>query len=312
MIATLKRLLSGVVLFSSVLSIESAFGQQDPQFSQHMFARLPVNPAYAGSNEAICGALLYRNQWTGFGGEPKTSLLAFDMPVESLHGGIGLSVFASDRLGAQSNLNLHGAYAYRTNLGSGHIAVGIDAGYQQQSLNGDALVYNDPNDVLIPRGKVGGGAFDMSLGAYYNSDKLYVGIASTHLIGGQINYDNVRSTLARHYWLIAGYSMELSPSLTLKPALIAKSDAVSTQVDVNANLFINSRFWVGGGYRLQDAVVVMAGLEIMPNLKLGYSYDYTLSGIRTYSSGSHEIMLGYCFKPVKPMKHTFHRNVRML
>ena len=152
----------------------------------------------------------------------------------------------------------------------------------------------------------------MSAGAYYNSDKLYIGIASTHLTGGNINYDNVRTSLARHYWVMAGYSAELSPSLTLKPSLVAKSDAVSTQIDLNANLFINNRFWVGGGYRYQDAVVLMAGLELIPNLKLGYSYDYTLSRIRTYSSGSHEIMLGYCFKPVKPMKHVFHRNVRML
>jgi hypothetical protein len=78
------------------------------------------------------------------------------------------------------------------------------------------------------------------------------------------------------------------------------------------NLMINNRFWVGAGYRLQDAVIVTAGLEIMPNLKLGYSYDYTTSDIRTYSSGTHEVMLGYCFRPNKPIKRMFHRNVRML
>ena len=66
--------------------------QQDPQFSQNMFTKLCVNPGFAGSNDAICGTLLYRNQWTGFGGEPKTMLLTADMPVEMLHGGVGLTV----------------------------------------------------------------------------------------------------------------------------------------------------------------------------------------------------------------------------
>ena len=126
--------------------VETAFGQQDPQFSQYMFARLPVNPAYAGSNEAICASLLYRNQWTGFGGEPKTSLFAFDMPVEALHGGVGLSVYGSDRLGAESNLNIRGAYAYRTDLGAGRLGIGVDIGYHQKSIDGSKFVFNDAGD----------------------------------------------------------------------------------------------------------------------------------------------------------------------
>ncbi|MFM7729090.1 MAG: type IX secretion system membrane protein PorP/SprF, partial [Flavobacteriales bacterium] len=89
-------------------------------------------------------------------------------------------------------------------------------------------------------------------------------------------------------------------------------DAVSTQFDFNANLLINNRFWVGGGYRLEDAVIIMAGIDLVPNLKLGYSYDFTTSAIRTYSTGTHEVMLGYCFRPVKATKRMFHRNVRML
>ncbi|MFM9052240.1 MAG: type IX secretion system membrane protein PorP/SprF [Bacteroidota bacterium] len=289
----------------------TSVAQQDPQFSQHMFARLPINAGYAGANDAICASLLYRNQWTGFGGEPKTALLSFDTPVDALHGGVGLSVYAADRLGAENNLNIRGAYAYRMNLGSGNLGLGVDFGYYQKSVSAD-FVYNDLGDNRIPSNGASGGSLDLGFGLYYNSEKLYVGISSTHLQEGEITYDNIRTKLARHYWLMAGYSAELSPSLTLKPALLVKTDAVSTQFDLNANLLINNKFWIGGGYRLEDAIVIMAGLEIVPNLKLGYSYDYTTSAIRTFSSGTHEIMLGYCFKPVKVTKRTYHRNVRML
>ena len=309
----MNRISLAILIMLFVAAVPMAvFGQQDPQFSQYMFGRLPVNAGYAGSSDAICASLLYRNQWTGFGGEPKSTMFSFDMPVDALHGGVGLSVYAADRLGAENNMNVHGAYAYRTTLGSGSLGIGLDAGYQQKSMNGADFIYNDQGDNNIPLGSVSDGVFDLGFGLYYNTDKLYVGVSSTHLLEGEINYDNIRTSLARHYWLMAGYSAELSPSMTLKPAMLIKSDGVSTQVDLNANLLINSKFWVGAGYRLQDAVVLMAGLEIIPNLKLGYSYDFTTSAIRTYSSGTHEIMLGYCFKPVKVVKRTYHRNVRML
>ena len=297
------------VLF--VLSL-AASAQQDPQFSQNMFTKLCVNPGFAGSNDAICGTLLYRNQWTGFGGEPKTMLLTADMPVDLLHGGVGLTIYAADGLGVEKNLNVRGAYAYRTDLGAGHLGIGVDFGFHQKSLNGTKFVYNDLNDNNIPTGNVSGGAFDMGLGAYYNTDKLYFGLSTSHLTQGKIKYDNINTKLSRHYYLMAGYSVDLTSSLTLKPMIQLKTDAVSTQADFNANLFINSRYWIGASYRLQDAIVFMAGLEIIPNLKFGYSYDMTTSEIKTYSSGTHEIMLGYCYKPTKVVQRQFHRNVRFL
>jgi hypothetical protein len=91
-----------------------------------------------------------------------------------------------------------------------------------------------------------------------------------------------------------------------------KTDAASTQLDVNALLVINKKYWGGLSYRLQDAAVIMIGLEIIPNLKFGYAYDLTLSSIKSYSSGTHEVMLGYCFKPIKVIHRQFHRNVRFL
>ena len=288
------------------------FAQQDPQFSQNMFTKLPVNAGFAGSNDAICGTLLYRNQWTGFGGEPKSMLLSVDMPVEAIHGGIGLSVYAADQLGAEKNMNIRGAYAYRTNLGSGSLGLGLDFGLQQKSIDGTKFIMNDLNDVNVPTTNVSGKTFDLGFGAYYNTDKLFAGISASHLTQGKITFGNINTTRVRHYYLMAGYGIDLTSSLTLKPMIQVKSDAVSTQLDANANLMINNRFWIGGSYRVQDAIVILAGIELIPNLKLGYSYDLTTSDIKTYSSGSHEIMLGYCYKPTKNIKRQFHRNVRFL
>lgn len=308
----MQKTISKLVLALMIMTGGSAFGQQDPQFSQNMFSRLAVNPGFAGANDAICGTLMYRNQWTGFGGEPKTMLFMADMPVEMLHGGVGLAVYASDRLGAESNTNIRGMYAYRMDLGAGRLGIGVDFGYHQKRIDGSRFVFNDAGDNNIPTNSVSGGSFDLGLGIYYNTEKLFAGISTSHLQEGEINYNNINTKLARHYYMMAGYSVDLTSSLALKPMVQIKTDAVSVQADFNANLMINNRFWLGGSYRLQDAIVFMAGLEIIPNLRFGYSYDLTTSDIRTFSSGSHEIMLGYCYKPQKAVKRQFHRNVRFL
>ncbi len=289
-----------------------SMAQQDPQFSQNMFTKLAVNPGFAGASGGYCGTLLYRNQWTGFGGEPKTMLFTADADIDVIHGGAGLTVVAADNLGVDKNLMARLAYAYRADLGEGKIGIGIDFGLMQKSVDGSKFVYNDQNDANIPTGNVSGNTFDMGLGVYYNTDKLYVGASASHLTEGDIKYSDITSKIARHYYLQAGYGIDLTSSLTLKPSVLVKTDAVSTQVDGNANLMINNKYWIGLSYRIQDAFVIMAGLEIIPNLKFGYAYDLTTSDIKTYSSGTHEVVLNYCFKPIKIVKRQFHRNVRFL
>ena len=289
-----------------------SFAQQDPQFSQNMFTKLAVNPGFAGASGGYCGTLLYRNQWTGFGGEPKTMLFTADADLDVIHGGAGLTVVAADNLGVNKDLMARLAYAYRTDLGDGKIGIGIDFGLMQKSLDGGKLISNDDGDPNIPTGNVSGSSFDMGFGVYYNTEKLYVGASASHLTEGDLKYADIVTKLARHYYLQAGYGIDLTSSLTLKPSVLVKTDAVSTQFDGNASLMINNKYWVGLSYRLQDAIVIMAGLEIIPNLKFGYAYDLTTSDIGDYSSGTHEVMLNYCFKPIKIVKRQFHRNVRFL
>ena len=96
------------------------------------------------------------------------------------------------------------------------LGFGLDLGYHQKSLDGSKFVFNDDNDNSIPVGSVSGGAFDLGLGAYYQTEKLYAGISTQHLTKGDIKYDNVSTTLERHYYLMGGYSIDLTSALVLK------------------------------------------------------------------------------------------------
>jgi type IX secretion system PorP/SprF family membrane protein len=300
----MKKVLTAVATLLTTFSL----AQQDPQFSQNMFNRLYPNPGYAGTNDAICGSLLYRDQWDKFGGGPKTAVFSIDAPVEFLHGGLGLSVL-SDKPLNQKNLDIKLAYSYHLNLGAGKLGIGLDGGLLQRGYGNDFNAI-DPDDPLVKSGT--GSKFDLGAGLYYNSDKFYLGASATHLTGGKIEYaSDAKVEVSSHYYFMGGINFDLTPSLKLKPSFFVKTDTKETQADINANLHIKDKIWIGASYRLEDAVVVMAGINLFENLRLGYSYDITTSKLSGYQNGTHEIFLGYCYK-IKPRVVPVLKNVRFL
>jgi type IX secretion system PorP/SprF family membrane protein len=284
--------------------------QQDPQFSHNMFNRLQPNPATAGSNDAICGTLLYRSQWVSFEGAPKTGLLSVDMPVRVLHGGLGLTLM-TDKLGAENTFNGKLAYALRLDVGSGKIALGADVGFMQRSLDGTKFNPLDPGDALIPQGKVSGSKFDFGAGVYYSSEHFYIGGSATHLQQGTIDYGDLTSEIKSHYYGMAGASLDLTPSVALKPSVFVKNVSPQTIADINLNVHFSNKFYVGASYRTEDAIVAMLGFTVFENLRIGYSYDITTSQIKDFSDGTHEVCIGYCYKIVKKEPPVI-KNVRFL
>lgn len=304
----MKRLITFVLTFAFVYS---ANAQQDPQFSQNMHNKLYVNPAYAGSSDALCFGLLYRAQWTGFDGAPKTGVFSADAPIRAINSGIGISVM-TDKIGFENTLQAKLAYCYRFNIGAtSKLALGVDLGYIQKKIDG-TFIFNDPGDPIIPTSAEKGSTIpDIGGGLYFNSEKLYIGLSASHLTEPKIELSTINYKYARHYYGMAGYKIELTPSLALTPSVFAKYDGTTFQTDINANLYINDKVWVGASYRLEDAVVLMAGFKILQNLKIGYSYDLNTSNLNDYNNGSHEIFLGFCFNPPKPMHYRI-KNVRYL
>ena len=309
------------------------FAQQDAQFSMNMFNRLDVNPGYAGTNQALCATLFYRDQWDKFPGAPKTGLLSLDYG-EILNGkaGAGLTI-GEDQLGFDKTVTAKLAFSYHLHLGStGILGIGLDAGMISKSMSGNFIAPDGTSrdggggiDNAIPWSGTSATTYDVGLGLYYTNQNLYVGISSSHLPEQTLSKTNgtspalpINSTaydftyeLARHYYVMAGYKFHLGTQFDLTPSILTKSDASSTQLDVNLLARWNQMVFIGVSYRLTDAIPVMAGIE-WKGFKLGYAYDITLSNIKTYSSGTHELMLGYCHKFVKPEHKQGHMNVRFL
>jgi type IX secretion system PorP/SprF family membrane protein len=302
------------------------FAQQEVQVSHNMFNNLGVNPAYAGMNDGICATGIVRQQWVGFAdadgnkGAPQTYLLSIDGAVHPLHGGLGINIM-QDQLGFEKNLDVKISYSYHLAAGPGTLGFGAQIGFLNKKIDFSKFTPIDVDDpMLVGNTKEGNMATDFAVGFYYQiPSKLYFGISSSQLSQADISYPAgfATPTLARHYYITAGYYYPLpsNPSLEIDPSLLIKSDLASTQFDVNALLKYNNTFWGGLSWRAQDAIVVLLGYQKNFNLgtlKAGYAYDITTSALNKHSSGSHEIMIGYCFKFVKEFHPESHRTTRFL
>ncbi len=160
-------------------------GQQDPKFTQNMFLAPYFNPGAVGSGDKICIGAAFRNQWTGLPDAPVTTTFTAHMPF-NLFGrthGVGVNLM-NDRLGFSNDFLFSASYAFRMDLGMGELGIGLSAGLANPSLDANwqgADIITPDGDPSIPTGGSGFG-FDMGLGIYYNTDKMYVGLSSSHLI----------------------------------------------------------------------------------------------------------------------------------
>lgn len=309
----MRGLLVGFVL--AFLLIFQANGQQDPQYSQYMFNQMAVNPGYAGSHDAICATAVHREQWTGFQGNPSTSVFHVNGAINKINSGVGVTIL-SDKLGFDQNISFGLDYAYRFNVGPGKLGVGISGLYMNKALKAKWYIPNGApeNDPDIPGENESTGGFDMGFGLFYRAERVYLGLSTTHLLEPSLKYEKEANfKLKRHYYVSAGCLIPLqNPAWELSPTLWINSDGVSTQFTANINVMFNKKVWGGVGYRLNDAVIAMIGIDLFNGLKIGYSYDYTYTSIRQYSGGSHEVMLGYCFNLIKEKVSQKYKSVRFL
>lgn len=295
-----------------VFSLKSASAQQDPQFSQNMFNKLANNPGYAGSESGISTSVLHRSQWMGFGDDgaaASTQNFSVNSEIPAINGGVGLNI-VKDNIASFSNLGIQASYAYRTQLGFGQIGMGMSVGMYQSGLNGGALIPSQSGDPVIPSGDVKGSKLDIGAGLYFNNQNMYIGISSAHMTEPTIEWsDGQDFNLTRHYFLISGYNYEINSLLSLHPSIYLKHDGSTSQLDVNTNLIYNERLWSGLSYRVDEGIILLAGMQVNEDLKFGLAYDLTISNPM---SNSFELMLGYNFKVQTTKSISKYKNPRFL
>lgn len=289
-----------VLLAVMVFGCLSLRAQHPPMFSQYMFNGLAINPAYTGSRDALSVLALYRHQWAGLVGAPRTQTLSLHSPLKNPRNSFGVNI-VRDRLGISSHTMAYGTYAFRIDMGekAGRLAFGLQGGVSLLQDRWTEVVTDQPGDDVFAANSPTFVVPRVGFGVYWDHRKWYVGAAMPFLIDfkdtGYSQY--IQNSLSfRPFLLTAGYVFRLNPDLVLKPSVLFKYVNHSpSQLDLNLNLVIKDALWLGGSYRTGDGLVAMLEYQINPQFRFGYSFDYALTELQRFHGGSHELMLRYEF-----------------
>jgi type IX secretion system PorP/SprF family membrane protein len=312
-----NNILSRVAMFFIMLYGGCAFAQNEQMFSQTSFNPAFVNPAYAGTDTSkyYNVIVMNRNQMAGFDKSQGTTVLNINGPIAigGIQGGI-TATFYDDRLGFLNIPAFNLGYAYKFEMEKGSLNLGLSAGVFFSTLNSESWRLPDSDaDPAIPTGKESKRSFDMGLGAYYKNDGLYAGLSVVHLVRPVLVYGDAPSKLARSYYLMAGYGISFeNPDFELKPSLLVLTDLKNTLYSVNSLLFYRNRFWVGLDYRFKSSLGLLAGLNLFPELRVGYSYSYNTSLLSRFGGSNHEIMLTYRFSVFYDKGKQKYKSIRYL
>jgi len=279
----------------AILSINLIYSQQDPQYTQYMYNMHIVNPAYAGSEGTLNIGLLHRTQWVGLDGAPKTTVATINAPIKK-NIGMGLSVFA-DKIGPVKEQNAFVDVSYTIQTSDyGNLAFGLKGGFTFLDAQLSTLDLGDdiPDDVF--NNDINDSYANFGAGAFYYTDHFYAGLSMPNMLnqfhlnrkGGVISSASEKM----HYYLTSGYVFEMNDNLKLKPSVLLKGvEGAPLSIDLAGNVLINNKFELGVSWRIDDSLNALMNVEVANGFRIGYAYDYTLSNLGDFNSGSHEIIL---------------------
>ena len=300
----------GITIFIVIclisMAVEETYCQQYPVFSQYYFNELVINPAYAGSHVQLSLNSTYRNQWVNFPGAPRTFSFSGHSSLYKGKIGVGLLV-NNDQIGSYSNKNVYAFYAYKIHFKKGTLSMGLQGGFNFLGVDFSKLDLVNPGDAsFLPardfKPNVGAGLF-------FNRKNFFAGFSVPFLINNTVSasFENAAKQIseARYYFLRSGIIVPLGNDnvVKLNPSILVRAqEGQPLSFDFNAGFIFYDALSTGLSWRSGDALISFIDFKISEKFHFAYSYDWTSSGIRKYSNGSHEFMINYRAKITKAHK----------
>lgn len=305
-----------------------AQGQQLGQFSQYVQNPMILNPAATGIYDYTDINLSMRKQWSGLDGSPttfygsvnaslrkKVQAASFSPSLRTSATGGGTTVavpdygrkikhgiggyLLSDEYGAFQKMTGNVSYALHIPIGETYwISGGLGLAISNLAFDQDRVSLVEGNDNTYTQFIANGTSstfFDLNAGIYLYSDNLFLGYATNQLLGDAVTFGDKLgdADLQIHHFATLGYRINVNDNFALTPSAMVKiMSPTPASFDITMKAEFQEKFWLGASYRHTDAVVGLVGFNLNNVFKLGYSYDFTLSNLNSYNSGSHEIVLG--------------------
>ena len=292
-----KRLTIGIIILWLLALGTALRAQQETQHSMYFFNPLLINPAYAGSQEALQITATARDQWTGLKGAPKTQVLSLHSPLKTEKIGLGFTVL-NDQLGVTKNTGVYAdlSYSIKLNKQNHRLAFGLKAGMDFLRQDFSSLRVNDNTDALYTDGfSYKKNLFNLGAGIYYYGKRFYLGASTPRMVKNKINISSDQTALQEnHYYFFGGVVVKINPAINMRPSFMVKYvNNAPLSIEGNLSFLFYEKIWIGAMYRHQAAAGLNIMYNITENLRMGYAYDYQLTSLQKFSVGSHEIMVSY-------------------
>ncbi|MGZ4054026.1 MAG: PorP/SprF family type IX secretion system membrane protein, partial [Bacteroidia bacterium] len=291
-----------LIIFILLFGFVKLNAQQLPQYSNYMINDFVMNPAIAGTNDYYEGKSNNRYQWLGITDAPRTYILSVNGPSKDLKMGMGGILF-TDIVGPTRRTGFYLSYAYHLQVAEKvKVSLGLSGGLLQFMVDGSKITLRDPADMVISNGLQSVLIPDFGAGIYaYSTDhKWYAGVSVPQILQNRLKFfDNTTtslSKLATHYYASAGYKFSIGEDFKIEPSTCLKYvKPAPFQFDLGIRAIYKDKFWIGGAFRYLDAISAMVGYTMQENITFAYSYDFTTTNIKKYSTGTHELMIGIKF-----------------
>lgn len=290
-----------VLVFVLIASASLVQAQQLGHYTQYLFSQYVINPAFAGYTNRFEAQLNNRYQWVGVTDAPRTYIFSVQGPLNNKNVGLGGYIY-SDIVGPTRRTGGQFTYAYHLKLNEKYkLSMALSAGLVQFAIDGSKITTENSGDIALSNGFQSVITPDANAGFLFYSDQLFVGFSAGQILQNRLqffnNYPETDAALVTHLFGMAGYKFEFG-DFSVQPSVFVKYvDPVPVQAEGTLKFgYKDDLVWVAGSYRLADAFTAMAGFTLQDNIRLGYAYDIPFTTIRSYSVGTHEVMLSIRFK----------------
>ncbi len=317
-----RRLLYIVLM----LVVKSDLLAQDPHFSQFFANPIYTNPAFAGSSNHGRAVVNARNQWSSISGTFTTLSAAYDENYDAINGGLGFILSRDEAgVGLLTTNTLAAAYSYIIPVNKYlTFRAAIQASLVQKSLDFSNFTWGDQilkaqgiikpiTSQPVPTESITFSNFAAGFIGY--TKYIYGGAAIHNLTEPNQSFSGGAAPISRRITAHAGAQIPLIAEQRLKKNNVSISPNIlfmQQQIpggnfsELNLGMYYNKGAYVLGTFFRQtsvnqDAIIFLIGLK-REKLRIGYSYDATISKAQKGAPNSHEVSIAFELRKKKPKK----------
>lgn len=254
-----------------------------------------LTPVQAGSKDTSEVHLMYRQQWLGIEGAPRTMYFNGNFKWKQKRG-IGVNAMF-DQAGPVKLTMVSGDFAYHTQLSTNwDLSGGIRLGAGNVSLDFANLKLTSPNDVLFAGSRSTGIMFNMGWGVRIakKNQGFFASVSMPRIL--KYDFGNLSGGYkdASYVYVMLGNKIEINEDLTLYPnAMMRVATDVPLSWDAQLMANIKHKLDVGLTYRHQDSWGLRLGVQASKKTYIGYVYEMPTSEISKVSNQTHELGLRF-------------------